>query len=380
MKKTIALIILCLLFLIFAIVGVKALQIFKLIETGKSFVPPPISISSVEVKPFEWETTLNSIGSLEAAKGLVITADLSGRISKINFEAGAEVSAGDLLIEQESTTERAQLRSAQSTASLAKKNFARISQLFERGVASKSDFDSAENDYRSTLAEVDNIRASIAKKSIFAPFDGRLGIRLVDLGQSIDAGEPVVSLQASDQMFVNFFLPQQDLPQLEKNLNVSVTTDAVPDQVFTGKVNAINPEINISTRSVEIQAILANPDNVLSPGMFAEIDVVMPKTRSVLLIPITAVQYATFGDSVFVIEDTEKSEGELNLTSDTLTVRQQFVRLGKTRGDYVIVEKGLEQGQSIVSAGGFKLRNGAAVVVNNTVVPDFSLNPILENQ
>jgi len=239
MKKTIALTVLFLLLLVGGIITVKAFQIGKLIETGKNFVEPPSAVSSIDIKLYEWESSLTAIGSLEAAKGLLITADLSGRITKINFDAGTEVSAGDLLIEQETTTERAQLRSAKSAVALAKNNFDRIKQLYKRRVVSKSEYDSANNNYQSALAEADNIRAAIEKKSIRAPFDGRLGIRLVNLGQSINAGEPVVSLQAADQMFVNFFLPQQDLSQLEKNLSVRVKTDAVPGKVFVGKINAM---------------------------------------------------------------------------------------------------------------------------------------------
>lgn len=394
-----------------AIAAVKGLQISALIDAGKTMQEPPVSISTSVVEAYEWETTLNAIGSLEAAKGLEVTADLSGRINRILFEAGSEVSAGDLLIEQDISVEKAQLRSATSAAALAKSNFTRISQLYDRKVASKSEFDSAKNAYQSALADVDNINASIEKKSIRAPFNGRLGIRLVNLGQTISAGEPVVSLQATDQMFVNFFLPQQNLPLLSKGLTVRLTSDAVPDTVFTGAINAINPEIDSETRSVEIQAILANPDNTLLSGMFASIDVVLPETQRVLLVPITAVNYSTYGDSVFVVEE-KPVEGASKNTNDNvkdetiadsdveptatnaitdgaegsnkrvpkLVVRQQFVRLGETRGDYVVITKGLSEGERVVNAGVFKLRNGASVVVNNDVVPAFSLNPVLDDQ
>ncbi|MFT5419296.1 MAG: membrane fusion protein (multidrug efflux system) [Candidatus Endobugula sp.] len=414
-----------LLLLTVMIAGVKALQIKALIDSGKTMMQPPTTISSADVRAYQWESTLTAIGSLEAAKGLEITADLSGRISKILFNAGAEVSAGDLLVEQEISTEKAQLRSAKSTAALEKNNFERVKQLYSRKVASKSEYDSAENAYQSALADADNIRAAIEKKSIRAPFKGRLGIRLVNLGQSITAGEPVVSLQATDQMFVNFFLPQQNLAKLKAGLVVRISSDAVPDKIFTGKINAINPEIDSATRSVEIQAILANPDGELLSGMFASIVVVLPERSDVLLIPITAVQYATYGDSVFVIEEksaddksaeekvatVNSSEDEqppakqlatqetVSTTSSAATVdeisqkienkttpqpslvaRQQFVRLGETRGDFIVVTKGLALGERIVNAGGFKLRSGAPVVINNRVVPEFSLTPVLKDQ
>ncbi|MGS2717623.1 efflux RND transporter periplasmic adaptor subunit [Eionea flava] len=403
-------------FVVGAIAFVKGLQISALIESGKAMQEPPTTISSSIVEAHEWETTLQAIGSLEAAKGLEVTADLSGRINRILFEAGSEVEAGDLLVEQDISVEKAQLRSATSAAALAKSNFTRIRQLYERKVASKSEFDNAKNTYQSALADVDNINASIEKKSIRAPFNGRLGIRLVNLGQTISAGEPVVSLQATDQMFVNFFLPQQNLPLLASGLTIRLTSDAVPDTVFTGTINAINPEIDSDTRSVEIQAILSNPDNTLLPGMFASIDVMLPDVQRVLLVPITAVSYSTYGDSVFVIEEkiddaseavpdsdshtagsnnslskpTEKDTAVASLdnVSDTenadrqpsLIARQQFVRLGEARGDFVVVTKGLSEGEQIVNAGVFKLRNGASVVINNKVVPEFNLAPTLQDQ
>lgn len=414
-------------FIVGAIALVKVLQISTLIETGKNQQVPSTTISAQKAQTYEWEATLKAIGSLEAAKGLEVTADLSGRITKILFDAGSEVEEGDLLIEQDVSTEKAQLRATQSAAALAKNNFSRVSQLYKSKVASKSEFDSSNNAYQSALAEVDNITAAIEKKSIRAPFKGRLGIRLINLGQTISAGEPVVSLQATDQMFVNFFLPQQNLPLLATGLTVRLTSDAVPETVFTGKINAINPVIDSKTRSVEIQAILANSEKTLLPGMFANIEVVMPETFTVLLVPITSVKYSTYGDSVFVVEekthsnleqgqeesvgekvdkskgkkiekntatsltainDSESTKGKTHRPVNTsekstppqLFARQQFVRLGESRGDYVVVIKGLKEGEMVVNAGVFKLRNGAPVVINNDIVPEFSLNPVLEDQ
>jgi membrane fusion protein, multidrug efflux system len=386
-KKNVFLTIFLLVLVVGAIASVKFLQISTLIAAGENQVEPPTTISSIAVKAYEWESTLTAIGSLEAAKGLEITADLSGRITKILFDAGSEVSAGDLLLEQDTSTEKAQLRAAASVVALEKNNFDRVAQLYARKVASTAEYDSAENAYQSALAEADNIKASIEKKSIRAPFNGRLGIRQVNLGQSISAGEPVVSLQSTDQMFVNFFLPQQNLAKLAVGLTIRLTSDAVPGKVFAGKINAINPEIDSETRSLGIQAILSNPDGELLTGMFASIDVVLASTSHVLLIPITAVKYATYGDSVFVIgpKNTEATSNisntnEGNKAQVDLVARQQFVRLGETRGDYVVVTKGLTEGETIASAGVFKLRNGGSVAVNNTVVPEFSLTPELKDQ
>jgi membrane fusion protein (multidrug efflux system) len=310
---------------------------------------------------------------LEAAKGLFITADVSGRIANILFTAGSEVKAGALLVEQDISTERTQLRSAQAALALANNNLERITELFAKKVASKSEYDNAQSAHQSAVAEVDNIRAVIEKKSIRAPFDGRLGIRLVNLGQSINAGESVVSLQATNQMFANFFLPQQKLSLVKVGLPVRIESDAVPGKIFDGTINAIDPEIDVATRSIKIQAILANPNQELLPGMFASIEVVLPDLDPVLLVPVTSVQYATFGDSVFIIEPKEED-------NESLVSRQQFIKLGESRGDFVSIEKGLTEGQQVASAGAFKLRNGGPVVINNTVVPDFQIKPTVDDK
>lgn len=367
-------------------------QFSTLMEEGESFAEPPTTISSFEVKSDTWQSSLSSIGTLEAARGLIVTADLSGRVAKIGFKAGQEVKAGDLLIEQDTSSEKAQLRAAQASADLARSTLTRIQELYQKRVASKSELDDAQSSYQSSLASVDNIRATVEKKKIRAPFDGRLGIRLVNLGQTINAGEPVVSLQATNKMYINFSLPQQFLSQIETDYQVEVVSDAVPGKVFAGAINAIDPEIDSVTRTVKAQALLDNPEQELLPGMFASIKVIQPEEQNVLLIPVTAVQYATFGDSVFIIEpkkaDESETEGqeaeekpaEAQEEQQALQARQQFVKLGETRGDFIAVEKGLEVGQLVASAGAFKLRNGASVAINNEVVPDFQLNPEVEDK
>lgn len=392
MIKAVSLALFGLVLIVALLSGSKISQIRAMIDNGRSFTEPPTMVSTTNVINDEWENTLSSIGSLEAAEGLVITSTLSGRISKIHFNAGSEVKAGDLLVEQDTSSERAQLRSAKASAALAKTNLKRIEALYAKKVASKSEYDSAKSNYDSAVADADNILSSIEKKSIRAPFAGRLGIRLVNLGQTINAGEPVVSLQATNQMFVNFSLPQQHLSRVQANLPVRVTTDAIPNKQFEGKINAIDSEIDSQTRSITLQAILSNPGNELLPGMFVSIEVVLPEVSQVLLIPITAVQYATFGDSVFVIEpkteesaktaqmDEVSAQATLSNSEGALIARQQFVKLGQTRGDFVVVEKGLVLGQEIASIGVFKLRNGASVAINNNVVPEFSLNPAVVDQ
>ena len=371
-------------FLVFvALGGTKFLQIKSMIDAGSSFVEPPSAISSFEAREEQWELTLPSIGTLEAARGLDITADLSGRVSKILFQAGQTVKKGELLIEQDTSSEAAQLRSAQSAADLAESTLNRVQELYRRQVASKSELDDAESNYDSAVANVDNIRASIEKKKIRAPFSGKLGIRLVNLGQSINAGDPVVSLQATNKMFINFSLPQQYLSQLSTGMSVRINTDAVPGEQFVGEINAVAPVIDTATRSIKIQALLDNPEQLLLPGMFASVEVVLPDVENVLIIPVTAVQYATYGDSIFIIQPKSTEEGAEASTTDEgeqLEVQQQFIQIGQMRGDFVTVEKGLEPGQLVASAGVFKLRNGAPVIINNSVVPDFQLEPQVEDK
>ncbi|MEE9334613.1 MAG: efflux RND transporter periplasmic adaptor subunit [Granulosicoccaceae bacterium] len=329
-------------------------------EVGAAMRPPPTAITAVTVERVNWETSINSIGTLEAAQGVMITADIPGRVSRLFFDGGEAVSAGDILLEQETSTETAQLDAAESDLELAQNNLDRVSRLFRNRVISRAEFDSALSQLSAAQAQVDNITATLAKKRIIAPFDGRLGLRLANIGQDLSQGVPIVSLQAIDPMRVNFSLPQQALSQVESGLAVRITTDAVPGNIFEGEITAINTEIDAVTRTVRTQATLkptnAESNNLL-PGMFAKVEVVLPAVKNVLMIPLTAVSFASFGDSVFVIEKND---------NDQLSARQQFVQLGERRGDFVEVTQGLEQGQTIANDGVFKLRNGVSVKVNES--------------
>lgn len=362
MKKRIAFSLLGLLLIIGTLGGVKALQIKDLIAAGESMVPPPTAITAIDVQSAEWETSIRSIGTLEAAQGVVITADLPGRVSKLYFDGGERVEQGKLLVEQETSTETAQLSAADSDLALAQSNLDRVSRLYRSRVVSRAEFDAAQSQASAAQAQMDNITASLDKKQITAPFAGRLGLRLVDIGQDLSQGVAIVSLQAFDPMRVNFSLPQKALAQVREGLAVRVTTNAVPNRVFEGSITAINTEIDSTTRTVRTQATLnVKADDgaelpALLPGMFAAVEVVLPEVKPVLMIPLTAVSFATYGDSVFVIEPGENEQ---------LTARQQFVQLGERRGDYVEVTKGLEEGQQVANDGVFKLRNGATVKIND---------------
>ena len=371
MKKKIFLTILGLLLIVGILAGIKALQIRAMIAQGKKFVAPPEVVTSAPVTSDSWETLLSSVGSLTAVQGVTVTAEITGKVVEIGFAAGTRVAAGELLIQQDISAEKAQLRSAESAAELARIEFNRTKKLLANKVISQADFDSSQAQLTQASAQAENIRAVIAKKTIRAPFAGQLGLRQVNLGQVINDGQAIVSLQAMQPIFVNFTLPQQQLAQLHTGLTVRVSSDALPGKEVSCPITAISPEVDVATRSIRVQATLANTDEAFRAGMYVNVAVVLPAKENVLIIPATAVLYAPYSDSVFVIEEKKGDDG----APATKSIRQQFVRLGQKRGDFVAVTSGLKEGEQIVSTGAFKLRNGQTVTVDNKLQPDFQLAP-----
>ncbi|MGD2064217.1 MAG: efflux RND transporter periplasmic adaptor subunit [Nitrospirota bacterium] len=388
MTKRILLTVVGLIVVIGVLAGIKALQIRKMVAQGASFVPPPETVTAAQATRESWESVLTSVGSLTAVQGVTVAAELAGKVVRIAFESGASVREGDLLVQQDISSEQAALPGAEATVTLARADLARVRDLRARKIAPPSDEDAAVARLEEAKAAVDEIRAAIAKKTIRAPFAGRLGIRLVNLGQMLHDGDEIVSLQALDPIFVNFLFPQQRLTEVRQGLVVRVTSDALPGRVIEGKITAINPEVDAGTRNVRVQATIANPEEELRPGMFVNVAVVLPGREPVLTIPATAVLYAPYSDSVFVVEE-KKSEGgdnpgeaaEGNPSGDPppKVLRQQFIRLGEQRGDFVAVVSGLEEGDTVVTSGVFKYRNGQAVVIDNTLSPEFQLNPTPED-
>jgi membrane fusion protein (multidrug efflux system) len=307
-------------------------------------------------------------------QGVTITAELGGKVTAIAFDPGAYVAAGDLLVQQDISSEEAQLRSDQATLALKKADHDRAKELLSQQVVTQAAYDQALAEYKQALAAIDNNRALIAKKTIRAPFAGRLGIRLINLGQNLEGGEPIVSLQAMDPIFVNFLVPQNQIAQVQLGLTVRVATDALTGEVLEGQITAINPQVEEATRNIRIQATVENQSERLRPGMFVNVGVVLPEQDTVLVIPATAVLFAPYSDSVFVVEPQEGDTPQ-----NALALRQQFVQLGEKRGDFIAVQKGLAAGQTVVSTGVFKLRNGMPVVVDNTLAPKFELAPRPEN-
>ena len=348
--------------------AVKVLQIRSMINFGKTFVPPPDTVSSAVAQEENWQDTLNAVGSVNAAQGVTVASEVAGTVTEIDFESGAVVNKGDLLVKLDTSTEEAQLQAAQAQAELARLNAERTRKLSTDKTVSQSELDSAEATLKQAQANADEIRATIDKKTIRAPFAGRLGIRQVNLGESLEARKAIVSLQSLTPVYADFSLPQQNLSQLKTGQPVQVTCDAYPDQKFDGVLTAINPDLDSTTRSVTLQATFENTNQLLRPGMFVRAAVTLPQAEAVLAVPATAVLSAPFGDSVYVIEQSTYAAGGL-------VVRQQFVRTGQSHGDFVSVVSGLKVGDKVVSAGLFKLRNGAPVTVNNDIMQKPSNTP-----
>ncbi|HEY1792320.1 MAG TPA: efflux RND transporter periplasmic adaptor subunit [Opitutaceae bacterium] len=367
MKKFV--VILCLIGVIAVIVGIKVAQIRKLMATKQ--VIPVMTVSTTEATAENWQQTLTAVGSLSAVQGVTVAAELDGRITEIDFQAGQSVTAGDVLVRQDTSAEEAQLRSAEASLELMRVNLKRTKELLEKATVSQAQYDSDFAGSKQASAGADNIRATIAKKTIKAPFTGRLGIRLVNLGQNLKAGDPIVSLQALDPIFIDFYIPQEQIGQLALGLSVRISGDGIPKGTGEGKVTAISPDIDATTRNVRVQATIANKDHKLRPGMYVDVAVELPVVNKIVAIPATAVLYAPYGDNVYVVEEQiDKETGK-----KVFMARQQIVRLGARRGDFVEVTSGLKAGQTIVSSGVFQLQGNGPVNVNNTLAPDAQLAP-----
>lgn len=370
MKKTTLLAVVGIPATIALLVGIKAMQFNFMMEAGASYQPPPVKVTFTTVSPQQWENRLQSVGSLEAVNGVTLTAELQGKIEKIAFTPGAHVNAGDLLIQQDIKIESAQLRSAEAAAQLADSTLARSRRMIKQNGVSISDLESSEANAKQAAAQVEQIKAQIDKKSLRAPFAGRLGVRQVSLGQDLQAGDPVVILQKLDPILVNFFIPQRQLALVKEGLTVRITVEDLSNFQVEGVITAINPQIDAATRNVKVQARLNNADEKLLPGMFVNVDVVLPQADTVLVVPVTALLYAPFGNSVFVIE--EDADGNK-------IVRQQIVKTGITRGDFIEITQGLQGNETIVTTGAFKLFNGQKVEPDNSLAPEFKLQPKPDN-
>ena len=336
---------------------------------------PPTTVTSATVTEEPWAPELSAVGTVAPVQGAMLAMELPGTVEQVKFENGSSVQKGDVLVQLDVSSEQAQLRSAEADAELARVAAERARNLRKGDVISQSELDTAEATLKQKVAQVDNMQAMIAKRTVRAPFSGEAGIRQVNPGQMVPAGQQIVSLQSLDPVYVNFALPQQRLAELKQGLAVRVTSDAIPGRDFKGKLTAINSQVDEVTRNVQVQATLENKEHLLKPGMFVNSSVILPREEKTIVIPATAISYAPFGDSVFVIEKKHDEKTK----QDGLVLRQQFIRTGETRGDFVAITKGLKAGEQVASTGVFKLRNGASVVIDNKMAPHPKLNPTPPN-
>ncbi len=346
-------------------------QFSALGDAAAAMQPPVLTVTAAEVIEAQWEQVIDATASVSAVQGVTVGTEVGGRVTEIAFASGQAVAQGQVLLRLDTSIEDAQLASAEAAAALAKTALARVHKLGKRDHAADDAIDRAEAKVKETAAQRALISAQIAKKTVRAPFAGRLGLRLVNLGQILSEGEPVVVLQSMDPVYVDFSVPQHQLARLRPELPVRVLADVAPGEVFNGEIIAVNPEVDARTRNVRARALVANPGERLRVGMFATAEVVLPESRTVLAVPATAIRYAPYGDSVFVIEtQANEQSGEMERV-----LRQRFVRLGQSRGDFVDVIEGLKPGERVVTSGVFKLHAGARVDIDNTLAPAAELKP-----
>jgi membrane fusion protein, multidrug efflux system len=347
---------------------------FKQIQAGAamaaSFQPPPEAVTTILAKQDHWPSSVSAIGSVAAVRGVTVSADLPGIVESISFDSGRVARAGEVLVRLDARQERAQLAAAEAQRDLRRLNLDRAQRLVAEGVVSRSEFDLADAEYKQAEARVGELRATIDRKQVRAPFTGVLGIRQVNLGQYLSAGDPVVSLQAVDPVYVNFSVPQQEVAALRIGAEVRVSGEGLVGTEPRGRITAFDSVVNEGTRNVQVQATLANPAGRLRPGTFVKTEVVLGTERAVVALPASAISYAPYGDSVFLVGDLDGPGGK-----EYRGVTQQFVTLGGTRGDQVAVVAGLTPGQEVVTSGAFKLRTGAAVRVHNETQPANSAAP-----
>ena len=337
---------------------------------GAKFAPPPAAVTTVVVKGQTWQPVLSSVGSMKAVNGVVLSTDLAGIVAEIAFESGASVKKGDLIVKLDTQQEDAQVRSSEAKLSLARTDLVRKRDLITKKAIAESDYDAAESQLKQMLAAVEETKALVSRKKITAPFDGLVGIRQVNLGQYLQPGAPIAPLESLDPIYVEFSVPQQNFDLIAVGKKVRLSASGVTGKQFAGEITAIDSRVDETTRNVMVQGTVKNPDQALRPGMFVNVEVLLPEKEGVLAIPSSAIAYAPYGDSVYIVRDAEGANG-----SGGKQVVQKFVKLGPKRGDQVSVVSGLKEGDEVVSSAVFKMRPKAPVKVDNSVQPGNSPNP-----
>jgi membrane fusion protein (multidrug efflux system) len=354
---------------------VKFKQIQTAIAQGAAFKMPPEAVTTIVAARETWPSTQSAIGTVAPVHGVTVSADLPGVVERIAFESGQSVREGDVIAMLDTRQERAQLAAADAQRELTRLSFDRMQGLLNEKVVSRAEFDHATADERQAEARMGEINATIARKTIRAPFSGVLGIRHANLGQYLSAGDPLVTLESLNPIYVNFGVPQQSAGQMRAGREVRVTSDGPSPIDVSGRVTAVDSIVDEKTRNVQVQATFANANGALRPGMFVQTEIVLGARQAVIALPASAISYAPYGDSVFVVSDIKGDGGQTYKG-----VRQQFVTVGSTRGDQVAVISGLKPGDEVVTSGVFKLRNGAAVLVNNKITPGNDPKPTPENR
>jgi membrane fusion protein (multidrug efflux system) len=353
-----------------AIIGsVKMFQMRSAMAQQGGYQPPPEAVTTTVAKAEMWETTINAIGTVVAVNGVNVSADLPGLVEQISFESGRHVRKDEVLVRLDTKQERAQLAAAQAQLELSRVQLERATGLRNQEIVAQAVVDQVSAEYKQAAARVGEIRASIERKTIRAPFSGVLGIRHVNLGEYLAGGATIVSLQALQPVYVQFTVPQQEVSRMRAGTEVRVTSDGFQG-TETGRITAVDSLVSESMRNVQVQAVFENRATRMRPGMFVETQLARGAKTSVLTVPASAISYAPFGDSIYIVEDVKGPDGK-----SYRGVRQQFVKLGAGRGDQVAVMTGLKEGEEVVSSGVFKLRPGAAVVVNNKIQPGNSPTP-----
>jgi membrane fusion protein (multidrug efflux system) len=356
---------------------VKFKQFQAMAEQFAAMQPPPDAVTTIVAAQEEWPATLNGIGTVAAVQGVTVSADLPGIVDRIMFESGKAVQRGDILVQLDTRQEQAQLAGAESQLELARLNHERMKGLVQQDAVSRAEYDTAAAGQQQAEARLNEIRAAIDRKTIRAPFSGVLGIRQVNLGQYLTAGAPVVPLQSLDPIYVNFNVPQQDAAQMRIGRTVRITSNegGADAGQSTGRISAIDSVIDQATRNVQVQATLPNPHGTLRPGMFVQAQVNLGAAQRVIALPASSINYAPYGDSVFIVSDMKNEQGH-----PYRGVRQQVVKLGPARGDQIAVLSGINAGEEVVTSGVFKLRNGAPIQVNNATQPNNSKAPPSEDK
>jgi membrane fusion protein (multidrug efflux system) len=349
---------------------VKVRQLKAMASAYAAMQPPPEAVTTIVAAAEEWPATQSAIGTVAAVQGVTVSADLPGVVDRIEFESGRPVRKDDVLVQLDTRQEQAQLVGAEAQLQLARVNFERMDGLVQQDAVSRAEYDAAAAALKQAEARVHEIRATIARKTIRAPFAGVLGIRQINLGQYLTSGDPIVPLQSLDPVYVNFAVPQQDAARMRVGRTLRVLAGEGGGKEVAGRVTAIDSVVDPATRNVQVQATLANPGGRLRPGMFVQAQVVLGAASRVVALPASAISYAPYGDSVFIVTDMKTAQGQ-----PYRGVRQQIVKLGAARGDQISVLSGISPGDEVVTSGVFKLRNGAAVQVNNEVQPANSPAP-----